>query len=225
MVISIIKDKISEFVKHLKTSNQADEPLMFWETQYHFQKSWDIGNQDLLSMYSSSLQNTQTKRYWKREQFTPKESMELLIAFDPEFVRMMFNDLFNEEKDLSSRIDRFIYYCDDLLSRYKSETKAKINNHYHNVEFVYFYLAMRYPENYAVYNHVDFKDTLQVFKAVNIPEVIDPDRFAKTSKIINKFLPEDINSIINRKLNNPLFFSDKSLLPITYFCYYCSRNF
>lgn len=39
-------------------------------------------------------------------------------------VRRAFQDLFNEEKDVAARADRFVFYCDDLLQTYKENIRS-----------------------------------------------------------------------------------------------------
>ena len=226
MIISILKEKIKGFAEYLaKPGIIQDEPLLFYETQFNFQKNWDISNPDLLNTYKNSLHNSQSRRFWQREKFNPKEAMQVFIEFDQEFVRLMFKDLFNESKDVAGRIDRFIFYCDELLSRIKSNTEININNHNHDIPFIYFYLAIRYPQEYAVYDINNFKNTLNILKAANIPEVADPQRYYKTSLILNRFIKEEtaLNKLIKKHLNNPSYFTPDSLIPVSYFCYYCSN--
>ncbi len=225
MIISILKEQISGFKNYLlKQQKTLDEPLFHWESQYHFQNNWDIDTEDFLSMYQQSVNNSQSRRYWQREQFTPKQSMEWFITIDGAFVKMMFQDLFNETKTVSGRIDRFIFYCDEMLERVREVYKDKINNHYHDIPFVYYYLAMRYPDQYSVYDVGNFNRTLEILKAMNIPKVADPDRYYKTSKILNKYINEDssINELIIKRLNASNYFSEETLLPVNYFCYYCA---
>lgn len=226
MIISILKENLNGFKAYLnKATKTTDEPLFHWETQHHFQHNWDITKDDFLAMYQSSLSNTQSRRYWQREQFTPRQSMEMFIALDPAFVKMMFQDLFNETKTVSGRIDRFIFYCDEMLERVRELHKDKINNHYHDIPFVYYYLALRYPDQYSVYDVENFRKTLELVKAMNIPNVADPDRYYKTTKILNKFLNEEtgIEEMILKRMPSSLYFSGETLLSINYFSYYCAH--
>lgn len=226
MIISILKEKINGFKSYLNNATKSiDEPLFHWETQYHFQNNWDITREDFLAMYQASLSNTQSRRYWQREQFTPRQSMEMFIALDPAFVKMMFQDLFNETKSVSGRIDRFIFYCDEMLVRVRELHKDKINNHYHDIPFVYYYLALRYPEQYSVYDVESFRKTLELLKAMNIPNVADPDRYFKTTKILYKFLKEEtqLEGMLLKRMPSSLYFSGESLLSVNYFCYYCAH--
>ncbi|HMG16886.1 MAG TPA: hypothetical protein VK590_15625 [Saprospiraceae bacterium] len=226
MIISIVKTQVQGFKNYLSTQAKIiDEPLLHWESQYHFQKNWDINSDEFLSMYQKSISNTQSRRYWQREQFTPKQSMEWFINLDAAFVKMMFNDLFNEAKSVSGRIDRFIFYCDEMLERVRDVHKDKINNHYHDIPFVYYYLALRYPDQYSVYDVNNFRKTLELMKAMNIPQVADPDRYFKSSRILDKFLKEEtgIEDMIIKRLQTSLYISGETLLPVNYFCYYCAH--
>ena len=45
--------------------------------------------------------------------------METFWRFDPLTVRLMFDDLFNETREVEGRIGRFLFGCDELLRDYK----------------------------------------------------------------------------------------------------------
>src|SRR5690606_6359721 len=106
-------------------------------------------------MYDQSLQNSQSRRLWVGENFFPKEMMLKFTGLQKEYVRLAFRDLFNESKDISGRMDRFIFYCDELLGEYKSVNPKSIENrHFHdeNYHMISLYLAFEFTENYTFYD-------------------------------------------------------------------------
>ncbi len=171
----------------------AEERLYIWESQRHFQEVWDVDAADFAVMYDRSLQNSYTKRLWKRERFEPKRMMLEFIGEEPDFVRTMFKDLFNEEKSVENRVDRFVFYCDELLSRYKRKYPVSIeNNHYHQeYEMIALYLAFRYPEAYACYDADAFRQTLELLAAPNVPVGHDLPRYFKVCKTVFTFMSRD----------------------------------
>ena len=102
--------------KEFLPTKAAGERLYIWESQGIFQVKWNPEEVDFATMYDRSLANSFTRRLWKRERYEPKRMMSEFIREDPEFVRTMFKDLFNEEKSVENRVDRFVFYCDDWQS-------------------------------------------------------------------------------------------------------------
>ena len=87
--------------------------------------------------------------------FFPKEMMLKFIEMAPDFVRNMFRDLFNENKEVENRISRFQFCCDSLLSEYKSKFPLTIENRHFHLEnhMISMYLCFRFPEPVS-YTHL-----------------------------------------------------------------------
>lgn len=192
MQLKKLEAALAKYRDFLRTK-AAGERLYVWESQLVFQQNWDKDAADFSQMYDRCLENSHTRRLWKRERFEPKHMMLLFLAEEPDFVRSMFIDLFNEDKSVENRVDRFIFYCDELLSRYKHNYPLSIeNNHYHgDYEMVAMYLAFRYPEAYACYDGDAFRRTLELLSAPNIPVGHDLPRYFKVCKTIFTFMLRD----------------------------------
>ena len=210
--------KIEAYVQYFKTylkSKSAVEELYKWESQKVFQDNWNIENPDLLAMYDKSLKNSKTSSLWKDRTYRPKEALLTLGAMSPEYIGHIFKDLFNEEKNVADRIDRVIFYCDDLLSEYKIQYPLKIeNNHYQDYFILSLYLSFRYPEQYTFYNFDSFQQSLIHLGSKNIPELNDIERFFKISRTLWKFLEKDqeVWELHQKRLYSDIFFKEKSLL-------------
>ncbi|MFK7808861.1 MAG: hypothetical protein AB8F74_13740 [Saprospiraceae bacterium] len=199
--------KLNHFIALYKTHIQKKKPNDFgphWESMLHFQKSWDVDAPDLAAMYDSSLQNTQTKRIWKREAWEPKEMMIRFAQMQPEFLRKMFKDLFDETKDLNGRISRFKFGLDTLLLEYKERNPRRIdNNHYHDdSEMVHMYLSFRFPEKYCLFHYPEFRKLTELLMLQNPPSPFETDRFFKITKIWRTFLAKDPEVL---KIHNKVF--------------------
>lgn len=203
----------------------AEERLYIWESQRIFQEKWDPVEPDFAAMYDRSLENSHTRRLWKRERFEPKRMMLAFIAEDTEFVRTMFKDLFNEEKSVENRVDRFVFYCDDLLSRYKRDHPLSIeNNHYHqDYEMIALYLAFRYPDAYACYDADAFRKTLELLGAPNVPVTHDLPRYFKVCKTIFTFMlkDEELMDRHRQRLNPEKHYTGNSYLQSYDFMCFC----
>lgn len=223
MVLRLLKAEIENFEKYMNhQARTTDDPLFLWENLYNFQKNWDIHATDFKLMFDTSVNNSKTKRFWE----APKKVMLGFIEHNPGFVKIMFNDLFDESKNLSGRIDRFQFYCENMLEELRSGIIKAPTDHLHTSEVIYFYLSMKYPEQYAVYHHQDFVHTLHKIEAKDIPVVYDVERFYKVAIIINKYLEENlnINPLIERLLKGSIYFKPHNLLKVTYFCWYCANH-
>ncbi|MCB0637824.1 MAG: hypothetical protein KDC54_14450 [Lewinella sp.] len=190
MQLQRIQDQLEAYAQWL-TTDAARERLYYWESQQQWQTHWDLEAIDPAAMYDASLQNSRTRRLWKREAYEPKQMMLHFLRAEPEFVRSMFLDLFNEDKSVDGRADRFVFYCDQLLEQYRRAHPLAIDtSHYHDdgYEIVSLYLAFRFPEQYAPYQAPVFLQLLKRLGAANIPLVGDFARHVKVTRTLMNFL-------------------------------------
>ena len=169
-------------------------------------------------MYEACLQNSQTKRLWKRESYFPKQLMGKMIDMSADFVQQMFKDLFDETKAIDRRVDRFIFYCDELLTEYKNTHPRSIeNNHYHSYEMCSLYLAFRYPEVYGLYDFKIFQRSMTILGSTQIPQVDDFSRFCKVSKTLMNFLKKDeaVFDLHQKRLKDGTHYREDSMLLVS----------
>ncbi len=205
MNVQKLKEYISTYKNFLKKDRELKE-MYKWETLKIFQKNWDIEAPDFGKMYDACLQNSTTKRLWKKESWFPKEMMMKLIAIDPEFARRMFRSLFDEEKEVAGRISRFKFGADELLADYKKVYKNSIeNNHFHDdSSILYFYLTCRFPEKYTFFTYNTFVKTVERLGVLDLPAVYDLERFGKLTNILNTFVKKDTELLeLHQSKRNP----------------------
>lgn len=193
MQLHKLKDYLGQYTEWLG-SRSAEKRLHYWESQAIWQKNWDSDATDFAQMYDQSLQNSTTRRLWKREAYDPKRMILAFIAMDPYFVHSMFTDLFNEDKDAHARVDRFVFYCDQLLQQYRQQYPAKIDNsHYHDDGYgiISLYLSFRYPNLYAPYSAERQITLLQKLGAANIPLAGDFPRHIKLMRTLQNFINKE----------------------------------
>ena len=193
MNLKLITESFDRYKKHLR-KHRNNSRLHYWETQAIFQKKWHIETDNFLEMYDKSLQNSHTKRAWKRRAYEPKRMMMAFMKMTPDVVIQMFGDLLNENKGIEGRVGRFIFYCDQLLAEYKSTYPLSIdNNHYHqnDYEMISLYLAFAYPNKYAPYQHDAFVGMLKKIGVTKLPLVPDFERFVKISHTLYKLMQKD----------------------------------
>ena len=170
----------------------ANPNLVLWhETLANFKDQWDIETLDFKSMYDRSLKSKINTSLWKGDDYHPKEVVMEFIDYDKEIARTIFRDLLDERREVSGRMERFVFYCDQLLK----ETQArgsKFYGHYHNGYFmVSLYLTYVYPEKYTLYDYTVFSVAMQSMGTASPPRSHELDRYFKITKIVKKFLCND----------------------------------
>lgn len=223
MQLKQIQHYFGEYRNYLKSRAATTERLPIWESQRIFQENWDKDAGDWPEMYDRSLQNSTTKRLWKREAYEPKRMMLELMRMQPDFTRHMFIDLFNEDKSLEGRASRFVYYCDMLLQEYKEKNPRSIdNNHYHDDDYqmASLYLAFRYPDRYAYYDATAFRQMLEKLGSTQLPAANDVERYAKVTQTLYKLMAKEdgLLQLHQRRLQPGVHYTEESRLVIWDFC-------
>lgn len=193
MNLKKINELIGEFKVVLKEKSSADDLLLYQLTE-NWQKSWDIDVLDLYQVYNNSLENWHTRRLWVGENYEPKKMMLEFLSTDREFVREMFRDLFNNEKEVMGRMDRFVFHCDSLLESYKEKNRSSIQNrHYHDdgYKILSLYLSLEYPENFSFFYRDGFEKFLSIVQAQFVSGINDIQRYFKVSKIVFNLMQKD----------------------------------
>ena len=196
MQLNLLNSLMEDFRK-FKETEEGQQWNFFQEIQENFNRYWDLSHQDLASMYNLSLNSMHTRRFWNREAFEPKRVMAEFMKFEPEYVKHAFRDLFDETRNLNARIERFIFYCDELLDLYKTAfPKSNIKAHYHdkNYEIPLLYLSLKYPENYIPYDFDSFVGFLGKVGSRQIPSTHDLERFYKVAKTMFSKINEEKGS-------------------------------
>lgn len=218
MQVQKIQESFTQYRRFLKSS-QADKRLYLWEIQQHFQNNWDLKAEDLAEMYDRSLQSQHTRRHWRRESYEPKQVMLAFMELDEGYLRQIFKDLFNERNEISGRVDRFLFHCNQLMKEYKRKNPLSIDTrHYHDdgYQMISLYLALYYPNQYALYDGKAFLKLLQKLGTRNLPQVDDFERFCKISRTLYKLMQkeEDLLDLHRARLDPERHYMEESLLVV-----------
>lgn len=191
MQVKLLQEQIAFYKEQLKKGKAVDFGYV-QESIDIFQREWSLEESDFLAMYDRSLQNSHTRRMWRREAYEPKDVFLRLAKEQTHFAHAMFSDLFNEALSIDLRVRRFQAACDSLLEAYNDKhPKDKTNTHHHDYGMLSVYLGLQYPSQYTWYDHEPFYKLLVTIKAQNPPVAPDFDRFVKTSRILYTFLQKD----------------------------------
>ncbi len=218
-----IQQAITAYEGFLKKG--AEERLYYWESQRIFQERWDAEATDFGQMLDQSLQNSQTRRLWNRENHEPKRLLLLFAAMQPDFIRQLFSDLFNETREVAGRMDRFLFYCEELLRDYKRlHPVSRENSHYHNDDYqmISLYLAFRYPDRYAPYRFDVFRELMIRLASPDIPNSNDPERYFKVMRTLQTLLNKNdtVREFHQQRIDRPGLFQGDSLLLAFDFAYF-----
>lgn len=215
----------AEYRKFLRRNRDYDGAFV-WESQKHWQQTFDLDAADFPKNYATSLQNSHSKRLWKGDNYLPKEMMRKFAEMQPDFVRHIFKDLMKEEKEIDGRVGRFVFHCDELLTEYKEKNpRSNENNHFHddNFHIVSLYLAFNYPDKYAIYEFRDFREMMIKLGSTNIPEINDFGRYVKVTNTLYKLLSKDeeLVKFHKKRLNSENLYQGESRLLVYDFIKVC----
>lgn len=183
----LYRDKFKSF---LQKGGKLDEGYK-WTALGAFEEHWNIGATDMATMIDQSFQQGEGERLWSEKNDSAKSVMVEFAKMSPDITRDIFEDLYRETSDVVLRMDRFVYHCDQMLADLQ-KVRPSANYHYHD-DFVMisFYLSVKHPELYTIYNYNNFKSLLTNLGAKSMPALKELDRYFKVTRIFQKFLTQD----------------------------------
>lgn len=143
-----------------------------WEAVKYFQDNWDIEAENFSAMLKNALSKTENLLVASR--WFPEGMIEQFATEEPETVREMFIELFDEEQDIYVRIDAFKNKSNELLLKYGNGA----SNHYQDEHAISVYLRHYYPDRYYIYKFGEMK---------KVASVIDADYTFKKGDYENNF--------------------------------------
>ena len=122
-----------------------------WEAIKHFQDNWDENAPDFAAMLKRSL--AKTDNLLASANNFPARMIEVFAEKEPETVRKMFHNLFDEAQDVTQRIRTFKEGAEALKKRYIAEKNVSFQNE----NAISVYLWLRYPDKYYIYKFGEAK--------------------------------------------------------------------
>lgn len=158
----IDRKKFDELVKKYQnyfTNHKGENGESYWEEEEFkwrgiktFQDNWDLDTQNLSDMIKRSLYGV-SHMMVSQARF-PEGMIEDFAEREPDTVRAMFKDLFDESKDIVERFHSFKQKSADLLERVGNGAK----NHFQDERTIALYLWLRYPDKYYVYQYTQARN-------------------------------------------------------------------
>lgn len=125
-----------------------------WEAVKYFQENWDIDAEDFHEMIAKTLNkpNIYAGLLASANNF-PAAYLLVTSEKDPEAVRKMFVDLYDENADIWERIENFKSTAEILRKKYFPNDKQ----HYQGENAISTYLWLKYPDKYYIYKFSEVK--------------------------------------------------------------------
>ena len=144
---SISYENLKKIVNSYKSNlnSYLPEETYKFEAIKHFKDNWNIESSNFTEMLKKSL--SQAGNLLVATMYFPGRMIIGMSEKEPETVRNMFRELFNEDLPLEKRFINFTEKSDELLKKYWEPGK----NHYQDTHTISVYLNFMYPEKYCIY--------------------------------------------------------------------------
>lgn len=205
----MFQNVLDDIIKFYKKNYEAIEKqeIYKWEAIKHFQSHWEDNPEDFHSMLAKSLEKT--SNLLSSGQYFPRRVILRLSEREPEAVKGMFNNLFNEELNLTSRIDDFHNSAENLVAMCYPEESFKS---YQDHRAAMAYITLRYPDSHFLYKFQMYKHFVELIDYNEKPKVGDVNNvlfFEDLCKfIISKV--EDDHELLDLYKSRQKMFSDKN---------------
>lgn len=155
---AILQDAIAAY--------KRDFPIFGWEKEQYkwqaikwFQDHWNIEAEDFAKMLDESL--GKTYNLLNSGKYFAKNMITWFADIEPEYVREMFRNLFDETLEYGKRIKTFKEKADYALAHFTPEAK----NHFQDEKAISIYLWLKYPDDYYIYKFNEVKNMLSCLES------------------------------------------------------------
>ena len=171
----ILSSNKKRFKELFNGKSKNDGEKYKWVAVKRFQDVWDINDPDFLDMFMKATDKTFNLLASMNN--LPRGMIKEFATKDPEAVREMFINLYDESKDVTERIRAFSAAADEIKDKYNPGSGQQ---HYQGVNAISAYLWLRYPDKYYIYKYSE------ISKATKITE---SDFIAKKGYALENFVP------------------------------------
>ncbi|MBR0091587.1 MAG: AAA family ATPase [Lachnospiraceae bacterium] len=176
------KDKLRESIQEYKKifPSRWKEEKYKWEAVQCFQTHWDVNADNFYDMFTAATEKTYNLLASMNN--FPRGMIQVFAESEPETVRAMFINLFDESKDVSERIVQFQSDAQDVLGRVLPGRQ-----HYQRPMAITVYLWLHNPDKYEIYKYTECRATSQYLENDYIPKKGYPiDNIRENSKLIDE---------------------------------------
>jgi len=182
MNLSIVKEILYRYKLNFEKIHYDE--IYKWEAVAKFRSHFNTSENDFKEMLLGSLSGT--RNLMDSGSYFPKRMLTEYLNRDPEFVRQMFDNLYNESKDLRERVQEFWQSSRDLQEKYTPGY-----HHFQDGRAIIVYLCMRYPEKYFLYKFQMFKKFCKLIQYPYQPNIrLRLDNILLYQNLCLQLLPE-----------------------------------
>lgn len=142
----VLQDALADYKKDFLVFGWKEEKFK-WEAIKWFQEKWDIDSPDFDNMLAESLEKVDY--LITSGNYYAKGMIVMFAQREPEFVRKMFRELYDETRSLEERVSVFRDKAAFALTNFTPEAK----NHFQDEKAVSVYLWLKYPDKYYIYKY------------------------------------------------------------------------
>ena len=222
---NILDSKLTELIDNYINDFDSyfPEEIYKWKAIKTFNDNWNLNVDDdsFSEMLKKSLK--ESANILTAYNYYPYGMIVELSEKDPSIVKNMFEVLFDESKDLYSRIQYFVEKADELLSKHYNNDRK----HYQNMHAISTYLGFRYPEKYYLFKSgVDKKALNYLNININDQDKINEliNYFTACDEIHSHLLLEDeLKELLSSALDDKCYLDDNYHILTWDFLYYAGR--
>ena len=134
---------ISSYINNL--DNYFPNEIYKWEAVQHFQTNWNINSETFSKMLAYAL--GKSSNLLAGFNYLPYRMLIAMSEKEPDKIKEMFINLYDEKLPLSERIINFVRNSDEILYKYWDKSK----HHFQDLHAISVYLSFRYPDKYYIY--------------------------------------------------------------------------
>ncbi len=148
-----------------------------WEAVQCFQEHWNLNAPDFAEMFTKATEKT--RNLLASYNYFPRGMIQQFAKKEPETVRTMFAQLYDETRGLTERIANFQSAARELWNQFKDEEGWK--RHFQNSNSISTYLWLRFPDKYYLYKYTVFRTAAETLQSDYVPK-------QETESVANGFL-------------------------------------
>ena len=162
-----------------------------WVAIKHFQDNWNVDAEHFQTMFENAT--SKAKNLLDSGMFFPRKMILNFSNEQPERVREMFKNLFDETLDLSERINHFKSESVAIQEEHNKNNPHDIwKNNFQTENSISVYLWLKYPDKYYIYKFSEVKSVAE--------KLGDYEKFKKGKGIENFFNEKKLYDEIAEKL-------------------------
>ena len=209
----VLKKYVTEYKKNIKEWRFGQSREIYkWEAVEHFKNNWNIDKPDFVGMLKEAL--GKTENLLTVGMFYARAMLLGLSEKEPETVRGMFRNLYDDSKDLQKRVSAFMEQADEL---HKRNPGGK--SHYQGIRAISVYLWLMYPEKYYIYQYAIYDNVIQKLEAdYKIKKDGKPETLLEGYKFFDEIrqeLSKDKELVLMNQENGIEGFKDEDLTTLT----------